>query len=83
MSLGIRILSDVRAFRGIITGGREGFYIKSPGVATGLPIPCIHNLTCAQDGPGSRELVKSRFDYSYEISQYIQLYRKMLPFRPE
>ncbi|MGI6467990.1 MAG: glycosyltransferase family 4 protein [Syntrophomonadaceae bacterium] len=85
MSLGIpAILSDVPGNRGIITSGREGFYIKSPGDL----YRAAYTLHTQPDlrykmGLAARELVKSRFDYSYEISQYIQLYRKMLPFRPE
>lgn len=80
MSLGVpAILSDVPGNRSIIKNGREGFYIKTSRDLYQAARILLNRPALRQEmGQAAAELVKARFDYTCEIRQHIEIYKKAL-----
>ncbi len=80
MSLGVpAILSDVPGNRSIIKNGREGFYIRtSRDLYQAARILLTRPALRQEMGQAAAELVKARFDYTCEIRQHIEIYKKAL-----
>lgn len=79
MSLGIPpILSDVPGNRGIISPGREGFYVRNPQeLCRAANILACRPQLRQRMGQAARQLVLTKFNAPEEIRQHMGLYLRL------